>query len=135
MIVEYLDGEPNGLASMLGRLIEANLERNPARIRHLGRGCIAVRALDIGLATTLTMAPGRVSVSNGNRGRPEVRVRGDSLTLLRLTDTPLRFGFPNLLSREGRALARKVLSGNLKIRGMLRHPLEVARLNRLLSVR
>ncbi len=31
MIVRFADPEPNGLAWMLGRLIEANLERHPGR--------------------------------------------------------------------------------------------------------
>ncbi len=136
MMVEFLDAEPNGLASMVGGLIESNLERDPARWRLLRPAVIALTAPDAGVSVTLRLAPGSVRVANGapESARPDVRVRADSGALLELASVPLRFGLPDLLNRHGRAVARRVLDGEILVAGMLRHPRKLARLNLLLSV-
>ena len=61
--VSYTDKEPNGLATMLGGLIEANLRDHPNRERLLKPAVIALTAPDAGVSVTLRMAPGRVEVS------------------------------------------------------------------------
>jgi hypothetical protein len=38
------------------------------------------------------------------------------------------------MTAEGRAVTRKLLTGDLKVRGLMSHPGVVSRLNRLLSV-
>jgi hypothetical protein len=132
--VEYLDGEPNGLAAMLGGLIEANLAQHPERRRLLRPAAIGIVALDVHTAVTLTTRPDRVTLANGLAGIADVVVRTDSDTLLALSSAPLRFGFPDGATRDGRAIVRKLLRGDLRVRGLFRHPRVVARLNRLLSV-
>jgi hypothetical protein len=133
--VEYLDEEPNGLAAMIGGLIEANLEAHPERVALLRRrASIGIVAADAGVALTLHLAPGRVTVSNGITGKPQVVVRADSETLTALTSVPLRFGFPDAMTAEGRAVTRKLLNRSLKVHGLAVHPRIVSHLNRLLSV-
>jgi hypothetical protein len=133
--VEYADDEPNGLAAMIGGLIEGNLKDHPERERLLRPAVVGIVADDAGVGITLRIAPGRVVVANGVIGDPTVIVRADSGTLTELTSAPLRFGFPDALTAEGRAVTRKLASGDLKVKGLSRHPGTVRRLNRLLSVR
>jgi hypothetical protein len=132
--VRYLDDEPNGLATMIGALIEANLAAHPERRRLLRRGSIGILARDADVALTLRLAPDRVSVANGLRGRPQVVIEADSETLTELTSVPLRFGFPDATKPEGRAVTQELLKRRLKVHGLTRHPGVVSRLNRLLSV-
>lgn len=132
--VGYVDDEPNGLASMIGGLVEGNLGAHPERARLLRPAVVGIVAADAGVALTLRLAPGRVTVANGLSGRPQVVVRADSETLTELSSVPLRFGFPDALTREGRAVTRKLIKGELKVKGLLLHPGTVARLNLLLSV-
>jgi hypothetical protein len=132
--VDYADGEPNGLAAMIGGLIEGNVAADAGRARLLRPAVVGIIADDAHVAMTMRMAPGRVTVSNGIVGDPQVLVRTDSETLTELTAAPLRFGFPDATKRDGRALTAKLLRGTLAVRGLLRHPRIVARLNRLLSV-
>lgn len=135
MRVEYPDPEPNGLASMIGGLIEANVASNPERARLLGPpAVVGIEARDAEVACTVRLSPMRVTVANGLIGRPRVVVRADTVTLTDLTTTPLRMGFPDALTSAGRAVSAKLLKGELKVRGLLRHPALVSRLNRLLSV-
>jgi hypothetical protein len=95
---------------------------------------VAIVAPDAGVAVTLRLAPGRVTVADGILGRPDLVIRTDSETLTDLTAVPLRFGFPDVLTSEGRAVAGKLRSGRLKIRGMLRHAGLLSRISRVLSV-
>jgi hypothetical protein len=133
--VEYIDAEPNGLAAMIGGLIEANLAQHPEREALLRPALVGIEAADADVALTLRLAPGRVHVANGIVGRPQVVVRADSETLTDLTSVPLRLGFPDALTSEGRVVTAKLLRGTLKVKGLLSRPGVVSRLNRLLSVR
>ena len=133
--VQYLDEEPNGLAAMIGGLIEANLAAHPEREKLLRpRAAIGIIAADAGVALTLRLAPGRVSVGNGLSGKPQVVIRATSETLTELSSVPLRFGFPDAMTPEGRTATRKLFRGELKVKGLALHPGIVSRLNRLLSV-
>jgi hypothetical protein len=134
-LVRYADEEPNGLASMIGGLIEANLQAHPERTSLLRPGAAGIVATDAGVACTVRMAPEEATVSNGlSSPPPPVVVRADTETLTELTAAPLRWGFPDAFSREGRAMIRRLFSGRLAVRGLLASPGTVSRLNRLLSV-
>ena len=71
---------------------------------------------------------------NGLTGREGVVVRADTTTLTDLTTAPLRLGFPDALTAAGRAVTERLLKRDLTVRGLLRHPVLVSRLTRLLSV-
>jgi hypothetical protein len=133
--VDYVDEEPNGLAAMIGGLIEGNLNDHPERERLLRTAVVGIVADDAGVGITLLISPGRVVVVNGVVGDPMVIVRADSGTLTELSSAPLRFGLPDPLSADGRAITRKLRNGELKVKGLSKHPGTVRRLNRLLSVR
>jgi hypothetical protein len=132
--VEYLDEEPNGLATMIGGLIEANLAAHPDRRSLLKPATVGILASDAGVALTLRLSRHRITVANGIVGRPDVVVRGDSGTLTELSAVPLALGFPDARTPEGRDVTRKLVRRELEVQGLMRHPGTVARLNRLLSV-
>jgi hypothetical protein len=134
--VEYLDDEPNGIATMLGGLIEANLGQHPEREALLKPMAVAITAPDAGVSVTIRLAPGRVTVANGVAGSPpDLHVRADSATLVELSSVPLSLGLPDLMKKEGREVNRRLLKGEIKVGGMMRHLGKLARFNKLLSVR
>lgn len=135
MSVEFLDDEPNGIAAMIGGLIEANLRAHPDRTELLRPAVVGIVASDAEVGLTLRIAPGGVSVRNGVADAADVVVEADSETLTELSSVPLRFGFPDALTAEGRAVTAKLLRGDLRVRGLVTHAAVVSRLNRLLSVR
>ena len=136
MNVAYADGEPNGLAAMVGGLIEANLRQHPERRSLLRPAVVELVAADAGVSVRIALSPGQVSISNGSSrpDRPRVRVVADSDGLLLLSSAPLRFGLPDPMSSDGRAVLAKVLRRQVRISGLVAHPLTVARFARLLSV-
>jgi hypothetical protein len=127
------DPEPNGLASMLGALIEENLTRDPARRVLLRPGVVALVATDAAVGATLRIDHGTLGITNGVGPHPQLEVRTDSHRLLDLAAVPLRLGLPDPLTPRGRAVIVALVGGQLRVRGLLRHPLLLTRLNRLLS--
>jgi hypothetical protein len=136
MSVVFADQEPNGLAAMVGGLIEANLRQHPERRSLLRPAVVELVAADAGVSVRIALSPGRVSVSSGSSrpGRPRVRVLADSGALLLLSSAALRFGLPDPFSRDGRRVLVGVLRREIRISGLVAHPLTVARFARLLSV-
>ena len=134
--VVLADAEPNGLARMLAGLLEGNLTRRPERAALLRPAVVQIDAADAGVVVTVRFDGERVRVSNGTAGsRPDVRVRGSGHDLLALSAAPLRFGFPDPFRREGRAVLGRIASGNVRVSGMVRHPMVLSRFSRLLSAR
>jgi hypothetical protein len=131
--VEYTDADPNGLAEMIGGLIEGNLAVHPERQTLLKPAVIAITAPDAEVSITLQIAPGRVAVSNGVRGKPDLRVTAPSDTLIELSSVPLRFGLPDNMTKGGREVTGKLMKGKIKVKGIARAPAKLARLNKLLS--
>jgi hypothetical protein len=133
--VTYLDEEPNGLAAMLGGLIEANLEQHPERLALLSKSSTyAITAPDADVSVTIHLGPDGVRVANGVRGTPHVSVRAQSDDLIALSSVPLRFGLPDAMTSQGRAVLKKLLSGRLKVKGVVTQSGRLGRLNKLLSV-
>jgi hypothetical protein len=133
--VQYPDAEPNGLAAMLGGIIEANVNAHPERQRLLSkRATYAIVAPDVNVAVSIRLYRGTVTVRNGIIGRPEIVVRANSEELVGMSAVPLRFGLPDMRTKEGREMNRKLLKGQLKVKGLLRHPGKLARFNKLMAV-
>jgi hypothetical protein len=132
--VSVVGPEPSGLASMVADLIEQNLARDPARRRLLHPSVVVLDAPDAEVTVFLRIDPGDVRVGDGDVPDANLRIGADSGRLLDLTTAPLRFGLPDLLAPEGRAIIRDLLARRLRIRGLLRHPLRLAWLTQLLSV-
>jgi len=133
--VRYADAEPSGLAQMLGGLIEANLQAHPEREALVARpATFSIRARDAGVDVSIRFTPTQVTIRNGIVGRPNVQIETDSDSLIGLSSVPLKFGFPDAMTKEGRDVNRRLFRGELKVRGLLRHPGKLARLNKLLSV-
>lgn len=133
--VEYLDPEPSGLASMLGGIIEGNLRDHPDRERLLSPTTVyAFDVPDVEVRVSLRVSAERVQLKEGIVGRPHIVIRTDSELLLGLSTVPLRFGLPDLATSAGREVISDLFRRRLRIRGLLWHPLRLARLNKLLSV-
>jgi hypothetical protein len=133
--VQYPDPEPNGLATMMGGLIEANLTAHPERSALLQkRATFAIVAPDVDVSVSIRLYRGTVTVRNGVIGRPDVTIRANSEDLIGLSAVPLRWGLPDVRTKQGREVNRKLMKGQLKVKGLLAHPGKLARLNKLMSV-
>ena len=123
-------------------LIDANLAREPARaLRVSRREAASLVATDADVAVTIQMlpgarrSPGSVLVHDGRDPWAEVVVLAEGIALLELAATPLRFDLPDVTTTEGRDVVRQLLSGRIRVHGMIRHLGTVRRLSMLLSAR
>jgi hypothetical protein len=133
--VVYLDDEPNGLAALLGGLIEANVARHPERLELLKPAVIDLSACDADVSVTVHLSPGEVAVGNGvSSGTSHLHVRADSHALLLLASVPLRIGLPDPLSKPGRQVLGKLLRREIRVDRLFLHPGKLARFSKLLSV-
>jgi hypothetical protein len=137
--VRFADAEPNGLADLVGRLIETNLETEHDRRRLLRDTIVLLQASDAGIEATVRLSSAGVDVANGRakgRGgrRPHLLISADAYDLIELAGAPLRFGFPDVMDPQGRSVIRRIATRHVRVSGMLRHPIRLSRFTRLLSV-
>ena len=135
MTVRFADAEPNGLADLVGRLIEANLERRPDREAMLSPSVVELVASDADTAATIVLSTGKIEISNAPGSRtPHLREVAAADDQLELSTTPQRFGFPDALDARGRSILRRIATRRVRVSGMVRHPIRLSRFTRLLSV-
>ena len=126
--------EAAGLAELVIGLVEQNLERDPSRRRLLRGGTVVIGATDaeaavrVELVTELPWAVGWPLVA-------PVEVLAPSVVLMALASVPLRFGLPDVFTRDGRRIVGGILRRTIRVRGLVRHPATVRRLTMLLSAR
>jgi len=137
--VRFADPEPNGLADLVGRLIETNLETQRDRRRLLRDTIVLLQASDAAIEATVTLSSAGVDVANGpakgpGGRRPHLVIAADAYDLIELAGAPLRFGFPDVMHPQGRSVIRRIATRHVRVSGMLMHPIRLSRFTRLLSV-
>jgi hypothetical protein len=134
--VVLTDAEPNGLAEMLARLLESNLACRPGRSALLRPATVELEAVDANVEVTVRVRRDSIEIANGraNPGR-DLRIGAPSQELLALAAAPLVLGLPDPSRRDGRAVLAALVRRRVRISGLLRHPVMLARFARLLSVR
>jgi hypothetical protein len=125
-----------GLAEMMFNLIYQNLEQNPPKLSDFQalHSNVVIVARDIDITVTLAFKGGVLKIYNGIIGKADLRIIADHDVILDLSLIKIFIGFPNYFDRIGRTILRKVLLGDLKIEGMLKHPLQLIHLTKIFSV-
>ncbi|HEX6388338.1 MAG TPA: hypothetical protein VFZ89_02800 [Solirubrobacteraceae bacterium] len=118
--------ERHGLAVALREIVALNVRDRPLAARAYRRLDIVatVRLTDMALPLTLDFRRGRLTVHAGASPRPaDVAIVTDARGLISFAEAPKLAGVPDLRTREGRLVVRRLLSGRLRLRGVVRHPL------------
>lgn len=125
-----------GLPRMVAELIQSNTDSDPAKARLLerSRGAVQIDVHDAEVTVGLKFVPGAVTVSSAPVPGADVRITSTADTLLGLSSVPLRFGLPDPLTPEGRAVVRAMLAGRLKIVCLPWRLGMLTTINRLLTV-
>jgi hypothetical protein len=132
-VVRYDDPEPIGLGELLGRLIEQNLARDPSRHRLLKPAIVTIEATDAAVGATLRFEQGTVRISMTPAHDAPVRIRAEGRRLFDMVASKTRFGLPDALSEDGRAVVCAIASGRIRVRGLLTRLPTLRRLTMLLS--
>ncbi len=136
--------ESNGMAGMLADLVRQNLEQKPHKVADLNAldGVVAIVAEDAEVSLTMRFERGRLTIHDGIVGIPDVTIRGDSESVLTLSNLPLTRwgGMPMAVpgQTEGWSVLKKLgsqlLHGKLRIHGAVAHLPLMLRLARVMSV-
>ncbi len=128
--------DSDALAVMLADILERNLEEHPQRTRDFDALDIAVE-IDVkgaDVRSTLEFRGGELVFHSGIAASPGLVVSADMDTLMEVTNLKIRLGLPNPCDETGIAVVKKLLRGELKIKGLLAHPMALLRLIRVISV-
>lgn len=136
--VDYADGkEASAFAQLLGGLIEANVVSRPEKLKdfHTLKARVGILVTDIEEAVTLDFEGGHLVVRNGLEEGRDVTIRADAETVMQLSNVKIGFaGMPNYLDATGREVAGKMLTGKLRIQGLVGNLTTLNRVTRLFSV-
>jgi hypothetical protein len=123
------------LTGLLADLLTANLEDNPGCVTDFNRLRlnVGIDAVDAESQVTLEFREGKLTVHNGMLN-PAMVIIADVETLLAITNINVRYGMPWYFDRTGFEVIVKLLKRELRIKGMLRHPLALTRLTKVMSV-
>ncbi|HEV2891633.1 MAG TPA: hypothetical protein VGX28_14765 [Frankiaceae bacterium] len=132
--VVVVDPDNGGLDAMLAGLLSAVAE-DPAKARLLDttNGTVTIAVPDAEVEVGLRFGNGVCQVYPSAIPGSKVRIEMPSETLMSFSTIPLLYGMPSVLTPEGRAFTRQVLTRRVRISG-LRHLGLVRRLNTLLSL-
>ena len=121
---------------ILAELLESNLDQNPHKMATFNRifGVVALDLKDIEATVTLIFSGGRVRIEQGIVGKPDIVIRTDSEKVIGLNSINIKFGLPYYFDEAGMTVIKQLLSGELKIEGMLLHPIILTRLTKIMSV-
>ena len=125
-----------GLAEMLFNLLRQNLEQNPQKLSSflaLNSNVVMV-ARDIDITITLSFRRGELKIHDGVVGDADLKIIANHDAILELSLINICMGLPNYFDKTGRNVLKKVLLGDLKIEGLLRHPLQLTHLTKIFSV-
>jgi len=125
-----------GLAEMLFNLLRQNLEQNPQKLSSFEalHSNVVIVARDIDITVTLAFRKGELTIYNDIVGKADLTIIADHDAILDLSLINIFLGLPNYFDKVGRGILRRLLLGNLKIKGLLKHPVQLTHLTKLFSV-
>ena len=136
--VAYADPEPSAFASMLGGLIDANIETSRAKHKDFDEldASVGIWVTDIDEGVTLEFQRGTLVVHNGLTPKRDITIRAEADTVMSLSNLKIgMFGMPVYYDEVGRGVALKLVRGRLRIDGMLGNIATVNTVTRIFSVR
>jgi hypothetical protein len=136
-LVDYADEDPSAFASMLGGLIEANVRSRPEKERDFEslKARVGIWVTDIDEGVTLEFKGGKLVVHNGLKPRRTLTIRADADTVMSLSNLKIGLlGLPVYYDEVGRGVALKLLTGKLKIDGLLPNVMTLNSVTRIFSV-
>jgi hypothetical protein len=135
--VDYADEEPSAFASMLGGLIQANVESRPEKVHDFETlvARVGIWVTDIDEGVTLDFKGGKLIVHNGLKPRRTITIRAEAETVMSLSNLKIGpLGIPVYYDEVGRGIAAKLLRGKLKIEGLLPNVMTLNAVTRIFSV-
>ena len=125
---------------LLGRFFQAmmlNLLKKPGKVRIIEKTSLVVTFEPTGHpenGLTMSFARGRVILACGLKPNAEIKITAEPMVLMMLSRVPAGVAvIPYLTTYEGRNLITRLKSGELKLKGPLKHPLKMMKFAKIMS--
>jgi hypothetical protein len=137
LTVDYADRVPSAFASMLGGLIEANVQTRPEKRKDFESlaARVGIFVTDIDEGVTLDFQNGSLVVHNGLQTKRDITIRAEAATVMNLSNLKIgMFGMPVYFDEVGRDIVLKLMQGKLRINGILGNVATLNTVTRIFSV-
>lgn len=123
-------------SSIVQELIVGNVGQSAAKqtVYKKMNGVVAIDLPDIEAAVTLVFQRGKLTIEPGITRNPAIVIKTSSDTVMDLNLLNIRLGMPYYFDASGRRVLGHLLKGRLKIKGLFRHPVLLARFTIIMSV-
>ena len=121
---------------IISELLSSNMEQKAEKMGTFKSmyGVVAIDLVDIETAITLIFAGGKLRIVPGIVGKPDIVIKTDSDKIIGLNSISIKFGLPYYFDEAGMTVIKQLVSGELKIKGLLTHPFLLTKLTKIMSV-
>ena len=121
---------------ILTDLLKTNLEQKPHKLKTFNNlhAVIGIEVTDVGKSVSLVFTGEMVTLEEGLKEGAPVVVTAESEIIISLNFINIKWGLPYYFDEAGRNVIKLLISGQLKIKGMLLHPVILTRLTKVMSV-
>src|SRR5512136_1894064 len=125
-----------GLPVMLADLIRQNIEKRPDKIKPFEslEAKVLIEIPDIQTSAGLEFHRGKLTLSKDLSSGPDLHILTDSTTLLDLSLLKIKLGLPYFFDRNGFKILKKILSGEIVIKGLLKNFSILINLTKVISI-
>jgi hypothetical protein len=123
------------MAGMLAEMLRANLEKpEKMKVFNTLKARVFLSAEDAETSMTMDFNKGKLTVYGGEEGKPDISIITDAATLLDLANINIKMGMPYYFDKAGREVVKKLLKGDLKIKGMITHIGALTKVTKVMSL-
>jgi hypothetical protein len=125
-----------GLPVMLADLIRQNIEKRPDKIKPFEslEANVLIEVPDIQTSAGLEFRRGKLTLSKDLSGKPDLHILTDSATLLDLSLLKIKLGLPYFFDKNGIKILKKILSGQIVIKGLFKNSSVLISLTQIISI-
>lgn len=134
-----VNSDANGVAGILGSLLDENFTNFPDRVRIARRirKPVAVVSVDTDESTTVTFGDAKAALRNGVVGKPTVTVKATVEQILAVSELKMAGGglIPvGFFTKRGLGVLGQIARHRLVVKGLIKHPLTSLRFIALVSI-
>jgi hypothetical protein len=125
-----------GLPVMLADLIRQNIEQRPHKIKPFESldAKVLIEIPDIQTSAGLEFHRGKLTLSTDLSGKPDLHILTDSATILDLSLLKIKLGLPYFFDKNGFKILKKILSGEIVIKGLFKNFPVLINLTKVISI-
>jgi len=135
-IVTLPEARESGFPVMLADLIRQNIEKRAEKIRPFESldAKVLIEISDIQISAGLEFHHGKLTISRGFSGKPDLHILTDSTTILDLSLLKIKLGLPYFFDRNGFKILKNILRGEIVINGLLKNFSVLINLAKIISI-